>query len=90
MGGAYIKCGDGRPVHICGTGIKACAFCRFLAEYQCDYRMGKGKTCDAYLCERHAISQGFAAGNQLRLFDDPDPVTELHFCPAHVAVAKAK
>ncbi len=68
---------------MCGPGVKPCAACSALADYQCDYPMGRGKTCDAYLCERHAISQGFPRDNQLKLFADPDPETELHFCPTH-------
>ena len=84
MGGAYIKGPEGRwDVHVCGSGIKACG-CGRYAEYLCDWPLGKGKTCDAPLCEIHAISQGFGRSNQLRLFDNaPDPKTEIHFCPTH-------
>ena len=48
--------------------------------------MGKGKTCDAKLCERHALDQGPIPDNQLRLFDDLDEREHLHFCPAHAAI----
>jgi hypothetical protein len=87
MGCARLVMADGSTGHICGPGINACVQCGFLAGYQCDYPMGNGKTCDAHLCQDHAISQGFAAAAQLRLFEDPDPETELHFCPTHAALA---
>jgi hypothetical protein len=90
MGGAYIKGTDGRwDVHVYGTGVTACGCGRF-AEYLCDWPMGRGKTCDAPMCEVHAISQGHARDNQLRLFDDPDPETEIHFCPTHDAMSRAE
>lgn len=53
-----------------------CSVCGFLAAFQCDYPLGKGKTCDAHLCQQHAIQQG--------------PATEdRHFCPTHAAIGQA-
>ncbi len=72
---------------ICGADVVACTACGVYAEYLCDWPMGKGKTCDAPLCGRHAISQGFPPDNQPRLFGDPDPETEIHYCPTHAAMA---
>jgi hypothetical protein len=88
MGGAFFKMADGSIAHVKGTGITACG-CGMVAGFLCDYPMGRGKTCDAPLCGRHAISQGHARDNQLRLFDEPpDPETEIHFCPTHAAMAE--
>jgi hypothetical protein len=41
--------------------------CLIAATKQCDYALGKGRTCDAYICGRHAASVG------------PD----LDHCPTH-------
>jgi hypothetical protein len=83
MGGAFIKLDGSRfgRVHIRGTNVNPCVVCGFLAGYQCDYPVGKGKTCDAFLCKDHAISQGEI---QPRMFGEPAD-SKRHFCPAHVA-----
>jgi hypothetical protein len=46
---------------------KACPECSDVADYQCDYPVGKNKTCDRWLCDFHA--------NEVA----PD----IHYCPAH-------
>ena len=75
--------------HIRGSGVKACDSCGVLAEYQCDFPMGKGKTCDAHLCEKHAIPQGKMPSTQLVLFEAEEPAeSDLHFCPAHEAMVR--
>ncbi len=90
MGSALIRVGESYA-HIRGTGIKPCSCCRVIADYMCDYPMGKGKTCDAPLCADHAIVQGRRPSNQLRLsFDEEIPPEDaLHFCPAHHLMARA-
>ena len=88
MGCALIDCGEGHA-HICGSGIKSCSFCGFVSDYQCDWPMGNGKTCNAHLCERHAIAQGRLPSNQLVLFDTSEPAeSDIHFCPTHELMAK--
>lgn len=59
---------------ICGTGVKACSVCGAPADYLCDYPVGKRKTCDQYLCDKHAIKQGCEW-------------QDIHFCPTHVLIA---
>lgn len=55
---------------MCGESIVQCARCIYVAEFLCDFPMGGGKTCDAPLCDKHAIGQGAE-------WED------LHFCPQH-------
>jgi hypothetical protein len=89
MGCALIIDPDGTRSHICGPGVKHCVACTLIAEYQCDWPMGKEKTCDAHLCERHAIPQGRLPSTQLMLFEPDEPgESDLHFCPAHEAIAR--
>jgi transcriptional regulator with XRE-family HTH domain len=57
-----------------GARIQTCS-CGFVAKYLCDFPMGKGKTCDALLCEDHAVKQGTA-------------VQDLHYCPQHALIAQ--
>lgn len=57
-----------------GRDYDLCVACGFLADYLCDYPLGGGKTCDAPLCDEHAIKQGMET-------DD------LHFCRAHAVIA---
>ncbi len=54
-----------------GDGVVMCASCLYIADYLCDFPMGKGQTCDAPLCEEHANVH------------DKD----LHFCPQHEVIA---
>lgn len=53
--------------------IEHCNRCIYVAEYLCDYPMGKGKTCDLPLCDEHAIQQGAEW-------------QDMHFCPQHVVI----
>jgi hypothetical protein len=95
MGGARLpnRGPDDPGGFIDGSGVKACSTCGILAEYLCDFPMGKGKTCDAHLCEDHAIIQGRRPSNQLTLFTVNDPPNHddkdvVHFCPAHELIAR--
>lgn len=62
-----------QEVYMCGEGIEVCDHhsCAYCADYLCDWPMGKGKTCDAALCEDHAVLVG----------------EDMYFCPAHQAAA---
>lgn len=90
-----------RGAWICGPGVTPCSSCAYVADYLCDYPLGGGKTCDAPLCEDHALPPGI----MVHPLDDitsrrmPDLaatrqrqaqiVNDLHFCPAHwVAMQK--
>jgi len=57
-----------------GDGVVPCTVCGQWAEYECEYPMGKGETCDAPLCGDHAIVQGLRRNR-------------IDFCPAHHAIA---
>jgi hypothetical protein len=73
-----IHAGD-RTMIVCGRPSKAgrrrcgMAGCRNTAIYQCDWKMGNGTTCDAFLCRTHARTVA--------------PNKEL--CPAHQATFEA-
>lgn len=45
---------------ICGGGhrIKPCATCSHIATKLCDFPIGKGKTCDAPICDGCATEVG--------------------------------
>ncbi len=90
-GGAAIRWDDGTVMHIDGTGIKTCSRCGFLAEFMCDYPVGRGKTCDARLCRAHAIEQSRTASPFLPgladLEDDPEK-RRVDYCPVHDELAK--
>lgn len=47
--------------------LHKCAACDQVAQYQCDWKLGAGKTCDRHLCDRHALEVA------------PDK----HLCPEH-------
>lgn len=89
--------GDGG--YICGESVVAC-HCGFVADYLCDWPLG-GKTCDAPLCEDHALPLNVDLST-LRPSDmlarrAPDLVeslrrgvatlADLHLCPAHWALS---
>lgn len=61
--------GGGRAI-VCSRGQrrKRCFACDLLESYQCDWKMGGGKTCDRPLCPDHAKQVG------------PDK----HLCPEHI------
>jgi len=67
---AHVKIG-GANVIICGSRrrVKPCHTCREIAAFQCDWKLGGGKTCDAWICDAHAQEVG------------PDK----HLCPEHQA-----
>lgn len=65
-----------QEVYMSGEGIKMCSHhsCAYCADYLCDWPMGKGKTCDAPLCEDHASEIG----------------VDLHLCPVHAIERDAR
>lgn len=66
----YLKM-DGKIVGIvCSRGKRRqrCAWCTHtVGEFQCDWKMGEGKTCDKHLCAAHAQEVG----------------ENKHLCPEH-------
>lgn len=60
---------DGKRIFLCGDLGPKCnnSACNWTAEFQCDFPIAKGKTCDRYLCEDHAYQVG------------PDK----HYCASH-------
>lgn len=64
-GGFAIVCGHRGRVHACGS-------CGAVAELQCDWKTGKGTTCDAWICATCAQEVG------------PDK----HLCPTHQSTYK--
>jgi len=52
---------------VCGTRRIPVCRCGRPADYQCDWKMGEGKTCDAYICANHA----------------KEVATNKHMCPFH-------
>ena len=82
---------------ICGDGVAPCR-CGNVAEYLCDHPVGKGKTCDAPLCEACAVPAQLAPDampDELTQRRDPEArrlflmrsaaIADTHFCPAHAA-----
>jgi hypothetical protein len=66
-----IDLGNGQFAIICGLRSKPrpCQFCGRASSKQCDFPMGDGKTCDAYMCGNCAHSVG----------------TNRDYCPTHQA-----
>lgn len=71
----YRVDGVANLVHLRGTKLPpacrqddGCQRCMRTAGYLCDFPIGPG-TCDAPICERHAIDVGFGP--------------EIHYCPRH-------
>ncbi len=62
---------------ICGSDIRTCSVpgCHRAADYLCDWPMGKGKTCDAPLCEHHRGRQA--------------EEREIDYCPQHALMARS-
>lgn len=58
MGCAISKQPDGSVMFMCGSGVEPCSVCGDLSVSLCDYPVGKRKTCDQLLCEKHSIKQG--------------------------------
>ncbi len=70
--GQLGRIGDPHPfagsrIFWCGDGIEPCQECMSPSDYQCDFPVGDGKTCDFYLCEKHAHKIG----------------EDKHLCPIH-------
>jgi hypothetical protein len=55
---------------ICGSGIRACAFCGKEAEFFCDFPIGDGRTCDLPLCRDCKTHR-------------EDIGTDIDYCPHH-------
>ncbi|MEM5294199.1 hypothetical protein VSR82_07635 [Burkholderia sp. JPY481] len=69
---------DGVTGIICTRGRKRthrCSVdgCNAPSGFQCDHRIGHGKTCDRHLCAVHAHEVG----------------ADVHFCPAHLAASSS-
>lgn len=62
---AHVKMAKQRQRRCCGT--EGGHPCPTAAALQCDFALGAGRTCDAYICAAHAREVG------------PD----LHHCPKH-------
>lgn len=72
----WYRTPDGTAVHINfgrGKGPPPCKECGWIGQFQCDWKIGEGKTCDKYICEKHA----------LQVADDK------HLCPEHQAKYEA-
>lgn len=86
------------PTFVCGPDVVACA-CGYLAEYLCDFPTGRGKTCDAPLCEdcaRHPgpIVHPLDEITARRLPEEDkrrkrlkQQVDDMHFCLPHWALS---
>lgn len=73
---AKIAGGEG---FVCGSeellvAFKPCSWCDCFHDFLCDYPMGRGKTCDTLLCEKHARAIG----------------EDKHLCPIHFAEFQKK
>lgn len=52
-----VKLENGTTAIVCGRGRRAerCRWCAHTpGEFQCDWKVGKGRTCDKHLCAQHA------------------------------------
>ncbi len=62
---------DGQPLQtaiVCSRGrSRRCGFCYLAGGFQCDWKLSKTKTCDAYICPEHAQQVG----------------KDKHLCPEH-------
>ena len=66
----YIRQTDTLRMFICGDLGPHCMAdgCADSSEYQCDFPVGDGKTCDLYLCDLHAS----------------EVAPNIHYCPGHL------
>jgi len=64
--GVGFMCGESRQ--------NACHRCGFVADFLCDYPIGKGKSCDLELCEECSQEVG----------------QDWHFCAVHLSEYNAK
>lgn len=65
-GGVAIICGRTRKGK---SFTKLCRTCGCVATFECDWKLGDGKTCDEGLCSKHA----------------EEVAPEKHLCPTHQA-----
>lgn len=54
-----VKMPDGSNAIVCSSRrVPRCGFCTTRSKprsrFQCDWKVGKDKTCDAHLCDAHA------------------------------------
>jgi hypothetical protein len=68
---------DGQPLQtviVCSRGrARRCGFCYLQGGLQCDWKVSKTKTCDAFICVEHALEVDKGK----------------HLCPAHQEAYKA-
>lgn len=58
MGCLLCRTEDGGVMFLCGEENlqpTPCRDCGFESDFLCDYPVGNDKTCDAMLCEKHAV-----------------------------------
>lgn len=74
MACVHVQIPGGGGAIVCGGRARrrTCSSCDQEGGYQCDWKTGKGTTCDAWVCASHAQEVG------------PDK----HLCPAHQAAYK--
>lgn len=66
----HLKLENGATAIVCGRGNRTerCRWCAHTpGEFQCDWKVAKGRTCDKHICAQHAKQVG------------PDK----HLCPEH-------
>lgn len=65
-----VKLENGATAIVCGRGRRAerCRWCAHTpGEFQCDWKIGNGRTCDKHLCAQHA----------------KEVAPDKHLCPEH-------
>lgn len=70
------------PIFACGEGITRCARCSGVADFLCDWPVGRGKTCDLTLCRRCRVR---VAGEA----DEDDDAGAIDYCPQHALAARS-
>lgn len=102
--GAEPEEASGAESFICGEGVVPCTCCAMLSEYLCDWPMGDGKTCDAPLCDVHAMAPQVDVStlkpSEILARKCPGlagaavaaiaTLSDLHYCPAHWQQAQAR
>lgn len=66
----HVKLPNGFRAIVCSRGHRGKAwrcFCGLAGGFQCDWKVGDGKTCDVHLCPDHATTVG----------------EDKHLCPLH-------
>lgn len=76
MGCNWKRFPDGTVAHFRTSGKRSsrCHKCILVSEFQCDFPIGGGKTCDRHLCTDH-VQHGATKG--------------IDFCEEHYPIAKA-